>query len=352
MKVFFKFRRYAIAHFALCVGITVLVGLYACHNEAPKPGNQPAKGHPATQDNPEAQTIPIKRYEQALFAIKPASVSKSLGKLYPEYSFFLGKNWNQAINFERISNYLADTNIRELYKLTQSVFPGTGAISAQLTPALDIYHREFPQKPVPHVFTYVSGLDIDNPVYYADTAMAIGLDCFLGKDQKAYRLAGVPVYKSARMVPGAIAPACMKAIGAALVSDNANDNTLLAAMIRAGKILYFQDATLPEVEDYLKIGYSPAQMQWCNENEANIWSFFIERKLLFTSDPTAFTKFLNDGPFTAGLGEQAPPRLAEYLGWQIVRRFASKNSSYSLEQVLNASDAQQVLKGSGYKPRK
>jgi len=44
------------------------------------------------------------------------------------------------------------------------------------------------------------------------------------------------------------------------------------------------DRYLPFISDPLKIGYSEKKLQWAIENEENIWMYFIERKLLFSTE--------------------------------------------------------------------
>ena len=39
-------------------------------------------------------------------------------------------------------------------------------------------------------------------------------------------------------------------------------------------------------------------MQWCIRNEANIWAYFVENKLLFSSDRQNKMRFIEDAPFS------------------------------------------------------
>jgi hypothetical protein len=38
-------------------------------------------------------------------------------------------------------------------------------------------------------------------------------------------------------------------------------------IISQGKLMYFVDAMLPDMHDSLKIGYTAAQLKWCQNNE-------------------------------------------------------------------------------------
>jgi hypothetical protein len=298
------------------------------------------------------EKIVIKRYEKALFGLDKKHLKQGMATLYPEYANFLGNQWQDTINILRIYNFLNDPNIKELYDLTIMKYPDVMFLEKDLTDAFNRFRQAYPEKSVPHVFTYVSGLDIDNPVYYSDTAMAIGLDIFLGNDVLAYPKAGIPKYKTERFTPEHILPQCMLAVSDNLVRFDEKRNTLLDQMIMAGKALYFLDVTLPDIKDEFKIGYTPGQLKWSRENESKIWAFIIEHQLLFSSDPQGVTKMMTDAPFTAGFAAESPGRLGAYMGWQIVRAYMKEADNVTLRQLMEDTDAQKILKVSRFKPGK
>jgi len=296
--------------------------------------------------------IVIKRYEKALFGLDKKHLRQGMASLYPDYAYFLGNQWQDTMNILRIYNFLNDPNIKELYDLTIEKYPDISFLEKELTDAFNRFRQAYPDKSVPRVFTYVSGLDIDNPVYYSDTAMAIGLDIFLGKDVSAYPKAGIPKYKTDRFTTDHIIPQCMLAVSDNLVRIDEKSNTLLDQMIIAGKALYFLDVTLPNVKDEFKIGYTTAQLEWSRNNESNIWAFIIEHQLLFSSDPQGVTKMMTDAPFTSGFAAESPGRLGAFMGWQIVRIYMKETDGITLKQLMEETDAQKILKVSKFKPGK
>jgi len=298
----------------------------------------------------EKDEITIKRYEKALFNLDKNNLRQGMSSLYPEYSFFLGQQWHDTMNILRIYNFISDPNIKELYTLTTEKYPDISFLEAGLTDAFDIYRQAYPEKQLPKVFTYVSGLDIDNPVYYSDSAMAIGIDIFLGSDVAAYPKAGIPKYKINRFTRDHILPLCMLAVSDQIVKVNEKSNTLLDQMILAGKALYFLDVTLPDIKDENKIGYSSEQLTWSRNNEGSIWAFIIEHQLLFSSDPQGVSKLMTDAPFTSGFAAESPGRLGAYIGWLIVRAYMSEADGITLKQLMENTDSQQILKVSNYKP--
>jgi len=296
--------------------------------------------------------IVIKRYEKALFGLDEKHLRQGMATLYPDYAFFLGNQWQDTMNILRIYNFLNDPNIKELYDLTEKKYPDVAFLENDLTGAFDRFRNAYPEKSVPKVYTYVSGLDIENPVYYSDTAMAIGLDVFLGSDVIAYQKAGLPKYKIRNFTPDHILPKCMMAVSDNLVRMDEKSNTLLDRMIMAGKALYFLDVTLPDVKDEFKIGYSTEQLEWSRKNESNIWAFIIEHQLLFSSDPQGISKLMTDAPFTSGFAAESPGRLGEYMGWMIVRAYMQEANNITLKQLMENTDAKNILKVSLFKPGK
>ena len=131
-----------------------------------------------------------------------------------------------------------------------------------------------------------------------------------------------------------------------------NKNDFLSQIIYMGKILYLTDDLLPEVQDTLKIRYTAPQMEYCMENEFNIWSYFAAQKIIYTTNQAEIIKFTSEGPFTSALSKQSPPRIGYWVGWRIVRQYMKNNPKVSLEQLMKETDAQQILAKSKYKPRK
>jgi len=331
----------------ICLPLVLVLYFQSCKNKNP----EVAMPSQSKIDIPEAKIV-IKRYEKALFGLDKKHLRQGMATLYPDYSYFLGNQWQDTMNVLRIYNFLNDPNIRELYDLTIKKYPDVTFLENDLTDAFKRFRQSYPEKTVPKVFTYVSGLDIDNPVYYSDTAMAIGLDIFLGSEVLAYPKAGIPKYKTNRLTPEHILPECMLAVSDNLVRVDDKNNTLLDQMVMAGKALYFLDVTLPDVKDEFKIGYSVNQLEWSKKNESSIWAFIIEHQMLFSSDAQGVSKMMTDAPFTSGFAVESPGRLGHYMGWQIVRAYMREADGITLKQLMEDTDAKHILKVSQFKPGK
>jgi uncharacterized protein YjaZ len=175
---------------------------------------------------------------------------------------------------------------------------------------------------------------------------------YLGPGYKNYALIPqLPKYMVARMRKENIVTDAVKG-WCTTEFESKSSKDLLSQMVHNGKIHYLLDATLPELEDSVKIGYTAQQMDWAQKNEFNIWTFFIDKKLLYSKNETENSKFINDAPFTAGMPTESAPKAGVYVGWQIVRSYMKKNPNITLQSLMAETDAQKILSLSGYKPRK
>ena len=124
-------------------------------------------------------------------------------------------------------------------------------------------------------------------------------------------------------------------------------------MIFEGKKMYLLDLYLPTISNQEKIGYSSDKFNWAKANEQQIWMYFIDRKILFSTDFNLNARFLENGPFSKFYMEQdnlSPGKIGVWLGWQIVRSFMEKND-VSLQELLKMNE-DEIFKKSNYKPKK
>ena len=117
--------------------------------------------------------------------------------------------------------------------------------------------------------------------------------------------------------------------------------------------MYAKDVLIPETPDNEKIGYSVDKLKWCEENESQMWKYFIENKLLFSSESKLYGRFIQKAPFSKfylDLDNETPGRAGVWVGWQIVRSYM-KNNDVTLQELF-AKDAKEIFDNSKYKPKK
>ncbi len=245
--------------------------------------------------------------------------------------------------------YLANPYVKEVYDTIALVYKDMSREKQQLTKAFQYFKYYFPNKALPSIVTTASNFSYAS--YSYDTiSLAISLDMYLGSEYKFYT-ALYPNYLTQKFHRAYIVPDAVQVLGNMYFTYLPKENTLLANMIEEGKRLYFQDLLLPDAKDHNKIGYQVGQINWCKENEAEVWNFFVDNDLLYSTNKSDMRNVLEPGPTTTGMPMQAPGRVGAWVGWQIVRGFMQNNPKITYEQLLNQYDAQSILSKSKYKPK-
>ncbi len=301
--------------------------------------------------------IEVVRFDQELFSTDTANLQNTVTTLSNKYPEFFNLFTYRIINiggigdelfFDYLEEFLADTLIQNVNKLVQQEFSNFEKTEKELNKAFKYFQFHFPEKELPVVYVYVSGFN--QSVVTAEKIIGISLDKYFGRDCIYYKqLSSTPQYKTLNMHKEKIASDVAYAWGVTEF-ENTNTTTLLDKMIHQGKLMYFVDALLPETEDSLKIGYTSDQIKWCRNNEAQMWSQLIERKMLFSNKRMDIIRYTNPSPTTSGFPIESPGRTGVWLGWQIVRKYMKKFPETTLQQLMKNNNYQQLLNDSEYFP--
>ncbi len=208
----------------------------------------------------------------------------------------------------------------------------------------------FPNQPLPKIVTVSSDVDYNNRVILADTLLLLGLDNYLGKEHRFY--SGIDRYIAEAFDKKYLA-SDVAASFAKKVIPPPSDRTFLAQLIYYGKELYLKDQLLPLAPDEDIVGYTTIHYGWAQANEEQIWRYFVERELLFSTDRKLGARFLEPAPFSKfrlELDNESPGRIGRYMGWQIVKAYAG-NNNVPLKELLK-TPAKTIFEQANYKPKK
>lgn len=293
----------------------------------------------------------IRRYEKLLFGGGDTDFAQRIEDNARWFPVFLGDGDVGSEGLAQLKEFVSDPENKAAYEAVVKQYPDLKWMEKELEDAFAILTKEIAGSIAPVTYTYVSGYDFHMPVKYADSVLIIALDMYLGQNYETYNLMGIPLYISQRYTRDHIVPDVMKEIGMTLIPEKKDAYTLLDAMIEQGKTLFFTDVMLKKSADRFKIGFTQPQLDWCIQNESNLWQFIIENELLYKTDSKAMSMFMVDGPFTSSFSQDSPARTGAWLGWQIVRAYMKKND-VPLSRLLSNINSQEILEKSGYKPRK
>ena len=250
-----------------------------------------------------------------------------------------------------LAAYIAHS--RPLYDSAQKKFSTLSNVESQLQTGFQYIKYYYPHYKLPKVVAY-SGLIGDPSVALTPQALAIGLQMYLGKYFSAYNtleaIDKFPQYISRRFEPVYIPVNCIQNIALDIYPEKPQGQSLIEQMVEKGKQWYMVSKFLPGAADSLISGYTQAQLDWCKNNEGLLWGFIIENNDVFTTEPAIIQTFIGEAPKTDGMPDASPGNIGQWVGWQLVKTYAEKNSGLSLPQLMQ-TDARKIFEGSKYKPR-
>lgn len=293
-----------------------------------------------------AEAIPVKvnieRFDKRFYESKP----EELSQLKNEFPFFFPAGNPDTVWTNKMKNPL----LRELYGEVKKKYPNNAAFEDNLEQLFKRIKFYYPELKTPKVIALISEVDKDAKAIYTDSLVLLSLDTYLGKDHRFYE--GFPKYMRQGFEPSQMMPDLVSSFSQGKIAQP-TDRTLLAQMIYFGKELYMKDMLLPDVSDAAKIEYTDEQIQWCKENESEMWKYFINNKLLYDTDVKLMQRFVAIGPYSKfylEIDNESPGRVGQWLGWQIVRSYM-ENNDVSMQKML-AMDAKEIFDNSKYKPKK
>lgn len=302
--------------------------------------------------------VEVVRFDKELFAINSGDTLQFLSELSNKHPEFFDLFTYKVIQIGGIGDslfvpgmklFLTDTMILDVKKQVETEFSDFEKTEKQLQKAFKYFQYHFPEKPLPAIYTCISGFN--QSVFTAENIIGVSLDKYLGRECEYYRmLNSTPRYKVLNMHKGKIASDVAYAWGITEFEHTNTGTTLLDNMVHQGKLMYFVDALLPEMHDSLKIGYTKLQLEWCKKNEAQMWANLIEHKMLYSNKRMDIIRYINASPTTSGFPLESPGRAGVWIGWQIVRKYMKKFPETTLSELMLNSNYQQILNDSKYFP--
>ncbi len=270
----------------------------------------------------------------------------NLQELKAEYPHLFPEQFHDSVWIARIK----DTIQQELSLEVNKAFPNFENQKDELHSLFQHLKYYFPEFYAPKIITVTSDVDYKHSVIYADSLILIGLDNYLGEDHHFYK--GISKYLRKNFTENQLVVNVTTEITKHIIPKNKN-RTFLSHIVFYGKELFLKDKLIPFKTDAEKIGYKNEEYEWAIANESEIWRYFIEKDLLFSTDSKLLERFVLPSPFSKfylELDNESPGRLGQYIGWQIVRAYMN-NNNVSLQEMLK-TPAEEIFNKSRFKPRK
>lgn len=274
------------------------------------------------------------------------STKATLPNVKKKYPYLFPDLFTDSLSLAKINS----TQEQELFAETQKIYQDFSTYENQFKNLFKHIKYYNPRFKAPDVITILSNITYEDRVIYADSLLLVSLDVYLGKNHPFYN--DFPKYIKENTTKEHL----IVDVANAIIDKQIYTSTkrrLIDKMIYEGKKMYLLDAYLPSVSAKEKIGYSPEKLDWAVANEQEIWSFFIEKNLLFSSDTQLSKRFLDNAPFSkfyTAEDNATPGKIGVWLGWQIVNSYMQFND-VSLQKLIE-TDEDIIFKKSKYKPKK
>ena len=197
------------------------------------------------------------------------------------------------------------------------------------------------------MYLFVSGFQ--TPIYFGDDLIGVGGDMYLGSDYEYYNRV-VYDYQKQTMRKECIPVDVVSAFLFRTLPYTSAKSRLLDQMLYRGKVMYLTSRIFDTLPGYEVMGWTKEQWEWCVRNEQAIWHLVMDKRDLFKTESLILTGYLNDGPFTSEVSQDAPGRLGIWLGWRIAESYMEHNKEVTLQELMAEGDAQKILEESYYKP--
>jgi hypothetical protein len=325
-----------------------IVLLTACTNNENKPDVSGIKVN-----------VKIERFEQDFFKIDTANLQaglKSLKEKYPSFYPIYIQQILQVAPTDPTSSTIVKNIIsgyRPINDSIQKKYNNLGWLEKDLSDNFRYVKYYYPEYKVPKVITFIATLDAPGAVLTPEH-LGIGLHQFAGKNFSVYQDPEVqqmyPYYISRRFDKEYILANGMKAIADDIYPDQSTGRPLIEQMIEKGKQWYLLTHFVPDTHDSIVTGYTKKQLDWAKENEGNVWAYITKNENIYSIEPHVIQTYIGEAPFTQAMPEASPGNIGQWIGWQIVKKFAEQNEQLSLQQIL-ASPPKKIFEESKYRPK-
>lgn len=284
----------------------------------------------------------IYRFDQDFYT----SSTNELPELKNTYPFLFPAQVNDSVWVNKMN----DKDESELFDETQKVYKNFDVYEAQLNNLFKHIKYYYPKFHEPKIITLLTNIDSENKVILTDSLLLISLDVFLGKNHEFY--GDFPNYIKQNFTKDQLIVAVAEEFTQKFIIPS-NDKSFVSKMVQEGKKVELMHHFLPNIESAELLGYLEEQKQWVDDNELEIWKYFIQNSLLFSNDPELSVRFINKAPFSkfyTANDKDSPGEIGVWLGWQIVQSYM-KNNKVTIQKML-VTPNETIFKKSKYKPKK
>lgn len=300
--------------------------------------------------------LKFERFEKEMFEgstpEEMAKINQNLiekgGELYEFYVYEMlraGSVYDDSIG-TLLSFFVNDSMMQMMMEDLETEFSDFNVVEEQLTDVFKRLKYHLPNSPQPKkIITYNGAFTFG--VVSTDSVIGIGLDMYLGAQNRLVREIRFPQYMKDKMNRDYLTLDVAQSWLMTNVLGEDQGETFLSSMIYYGKLRYILKALLPKSEDHIIMRYNPEEYDFAVASEFEIWEYLIEMNWIYSIDMKVKLRFFEEAPSTVGI-DGSPGRIGQFMGWQMVKQYMEANEDVTIEQLLLETNEAKILKE--YKP--
>lgn len=286
--------------------------------------------------------VDLYRFDKAFAEAGPSD----LEQLKSDFPMFFDPSLEDSFWYEKMKDTLQIELQTEVLKQFSDITP----IKEDVKSVFQYAKHYFPQFEAPVVYTSTTDVAFETKVIYNPPFMVVGLDNYLGSDHHFYE--GIQLFFTQNMNIERLPVDVALELAMHFIAPP-TDRTFLSQILAYGKLLYFAEHFVPEASEQLIMGYTDEQWAWTEENEVDVWRYFIENETLYDTQASLRQQFIDEAPFSKfylEIDHESPGRIGQYMGWKIIQAYMRNNDAKLQELAL--LDAETIFINSKYKPKK
>jgi hypothetical protein len=308
------------------------------------------------------------RSERILDDIDSTTADREIDSIFSENPTFWGLYFSSIIPLERsvrpelplnglIRDYCSNPRINAINDSVQREFASFADIEGQLYNAFQYFMYYFPGNKAPNVYTLTSDFGYFPFIFEDDglrDGVGISLEMFLGASFPYVEFTGNDPVFSDYLLRSYNRDHLVKKTIDVIVDDILGPppgERLLDLMIHNGKRHYIVKELMPLERDSVIFEFTQDQIEWCQDNERNLWAHYLTADLLYSNEFSKINKLVNYSPNVPGMPAEAPGRVANWSGYRIVSELMRRESDLTLVELVSMRDSQQILELARYRPR-
>jgi len=342
--------------------VLLIIGLnliQSCSSSGDKP-EVPDTGHIDVKD------VSFIRFDRLVSGMDTSDIEGSYKALLREHPVFTDLYFKRLLGIPAedrdsfygvIGDYITADAIVALNDTIESVYSDTEALENEFREAFRLLKYYFPEADMPNVYFFCSEFGYQTIIFsdLEKDGIGVGLDLFLGADFDYKKLDPRNPAFSEYLTRSYNRDHIVRKVLSLILDDHlgqANGKRFIDLVIHNGKRLYVMDRLLPFHHDTIVFEYGQESWNWLQQNELDIWSFFLDKELMYETNHLKIDKYVNPSPNAPGMPSEAPGRTGSYIGLRVVESYMDRHPETSLLELAQMHDAQKLMENSKYKPKR